>query len=475
MAKIVFQALKMQYTYEGEQNPILLLNDFYLKAGQKVLLRGRSGSGKTTLLRLVEGSISQDECDIQYQSRSVLIYQDLRLVEQRTVLENVLSGDWTNHRWQHFDFSQKHKEKALQLIQDVGLNAFKYRFVSQLSGGQQQRVAIARALMAEPDILLADECISQLDQQTALEVFHVIRQLQEKLNFCLVFSQHESLIPDSEFDEIRIIPTRKTQHISEIKNIPLSLMLIISSLITLVAISKIDFQGYSSASALTNSLQLLFKFLNIQSHTFADFNWNSTMNAFVITIAIAWLSTLLGMLISFPIAILSAQSILLQNSYIIFRTFLMGLRTIPSLVWALIFVAALGIGPIAGIFALTTYSIGYISKLLYEGIEDLERKSYQAVRSLGANRFQAFQFSLVPELRPLITSIFIFMLEYNIRSATLLGIVGAGGIGQELMYALEWRRFDYATIILLLIAFIVFIIDFISLKLRQSIKSQRRI
>ena len=91
--------------------------------------------------------ISQDECDIQYQSRSVLIYQDLRLVEQRTVLENVLSGDWTNHRWQHFDFSQKHKEKALQLIQDVGLNAFKYRFVSQLSGGQQQRVAIARALV----------------------------------------------------------------------------------------------------------------------------------------------------------------------------------------------------------------------------------------------------------------------------------------------------------------------------------------
>jgi phosphonate transport system permease protein len=113
--------------------------------------------------------------------------------------------------------------------------------------------------------------------------------------------------------------------------------------------------------------------------------------------------------------------------------------------------------------------------LIYEGIEDLEQKNFRTLKHMGASSFQAFWFALRPLARPLLISYFIFMLEYNFRSASLLGVVGAGGIGQELMYALEWRRFEYAGIIILLMICCVLFFDFLSYSVRKKMRKNREI
>jgi phosphonate transport system permease protein len=151
----------------------------------------------------------------------------------------------------------------------------------------------------------------------------------------------------------------------------------------------------------------------------------------------------------------------------------MCLRSIPALIWALFFVAGLGLGVVSGIAALTVYSVGYFTKLLYEGIEDLERKPFWALQHLGASRWQAMWHALLPASKPLLISSFVFMLEYNVRSASLLGLVGAGGLGQDLMYAIEWR--DYATVfsILVLLILVVLFFDQLSRWTRERIKILR--
>ncbi len=176
-----------------------------------------------------------------------------------------------------------------------------------------------------------------------------------------------------------------------------------------------------------------------------------------------------------PFALLAANDIapIWVNKPV--RIGLMCLRSIPALIWALIFVAAFGVGAMAGVFSLALYTAGYLGKLIYEGVEDLEQRAFKSLRHLGASRFQSMRMSLIPPAKPMLLSHFIFMFEYNIRAASLLGIVGAGGIGQELMYALEWRRFDHAGIILLMLLGIIFVADQISEKLRQQLKRRRRL
>lgn len=151
----------------------------------------------------------------------------------------------------------------------------------------------------------------------------------------------------------------------------------------------------------------------------------------------------------------------------------MAVRTIPSLVWAIIFVAAFGLGSIAGICALTLYSVGYLGKLIYESLEDLEQKAFASLRQMGASRLQAFMLSLFPQARSLLVAHFIFMFEYNIRAASLLGLVGAGGIGQDLMYYLEWRRFSEAGLILLIMISIIYVADIVSNLLRKRLLQDR--
>lgn len=166
----IFSASLLKYRYLGTEKLSFEFHDFYLNENETILLQGASGFGKTTLLRLVEGSLDRKDCNIETDCSAVLVYQDLRLVAERSLLENVLSGAYKELPAHRFKFTNSQIERAIYLLEKVQLSGHQNKkFVSELSGGQKQRVAIARALMNSPKILL-DECFSQIDKQTALDI-----------------------------------------------------------------------------------------------------------------------------------------------------------------------------------------------------------------------------------------------------------------------------------------------------------------
>jgi phosphonate transport system permease protein len=191
------------------------------------------------------------------------------------------------------------------------------------------------------------------------------------------------------------------------------------------------------------------------------------------TLQMALLGTVFGFLIACPLGFLSADGVTSKWFSRPLRFCLMILRSVPALIWALFFVSSLGLGVVSGVAALSVYSIGYFAKLLYEGVEDLERKPFMALQQLGATRWQAARHALLPSSKPLLISSFIFLLEYNVRSASLLGLVGAGGLGQDLMYYIEWREYSSVFAILLLFVSVVLIFDQVSRLTREQIKKRR--
>jgi phosphonate transport system permease protein len=146
------------------------------------------------------------------------------------------------------------------------------------------------------------------------------------------------------------------------------------------------------------------------------------------SLAMAFLGTVLAVVVALPLALLGAGkiigSVLLRFSV---RRLYDGLRGIDTLIWALIFVAAVGMGPFAGILALAVPDIGTLSKLFSEALESADRRQVEAVRAAGANRVLAVRLGLIPQVAPVMLSQILYTLESNARSSTVLGIVGAGG------------------------------------------------
>ena len=187
----------------------------------------------------------------------------------------------------------------------------------------------------------------------------------------------------------------------------------------------------------------------------------------------ALLGTVIGIALSFPFGVLAARELGPPKLRPFVRFLLNTVRTVPSIFWALVFVAMLGLGPVSGVFALAAYSTGYLTKFFYEGLEDVDPRAALALKALGASRTQSFLLAIFPAARPVLTGSCFFMFEYNIRAASILGIVGAGGIGQDLMYYIEWRQFPSAAAGLLLLLVIVVGLDTISERLRKQLAAQR--
>ena len=155
------------------------------------------------------------------------------------------------------------------------------------------------------------------------------------------------------------------------------------------------------------------------------------------------------------------------------RMLLNMIRTIPSLLWALLAVVIVGSNSLAGVIALTFYSIGYLGKFYSEAFEAADVRVRSALRDMGASRMQAFQYGLWPNVKPLIWSHSLWMLEYNVRSASIIGYVGAGGIGLHLkLYADSPNSWDKFSTVLLCILFIVTLLDFLGERIRKRIKQR---
>ena len=149
----------------------------------------------------------------------------------------------------------------------------------------------------------------------------------------------------------------------------------------------------------------------------------------VITIKMAFVSTLIGFIISVPIASLAANNLVPLPIAIPARIVLAGLRSLPSIIWALLFAIALGFGPLPGILAMTLYTIGYLGKLQYEAMEGIANAPLESAMAMGLTHSERLFHVVIPESSNDLLSQLMFMFEYNVRHGTVLGLVGAGGIG----------------------------------------------
>jgi phosphonate transport system permease protein len=144
-------------------------------------------------------------------------------------------------------------------------------------------------------------------------------------------------------------------------------------------------------------------------------------------------------------------------------------RSVPSIVWALLFVAAVGLGAMAGVLGLVAYSVGYLTKFFYEAFEGAETAAAGALAELGASGPKRFVHAVWPVALPALAGAILFMLEYNVRAASVLGIVGAGGIGHDLKLAVDWSNWHVVGAILALLALAVLAVDAFSAWARARI------
>ncbi len=200
----------------------------------------------------------------------------------------------------------------------------------------------------------------------------------------------------------------------------------------------------------------------------ADWACSPAIHGLSETIEIAFLATLFGMLLSLPLSMMAAHNLSPIWLSLFTRNFLAGLRVLPSLVWALLFVIMFGPGPLAGVLAMTLYTVGYLGKLQYEALEGVSRHPLEAARAMGLPRWQIARYFALPEASNAILSQILFMFEYNIRHGSVIGLVGAGGIGWYLNnYLGVFARYDRALALIIVIYVAVVIIDQISLSIRH--------
>ena len=193
------------------------------------------------------------------------------------------------------------------------------------------------------------------------------------------------------------------------------------------------------------------------------------------TIAMAFIGTLLGAVFAFPLSFLASRNVT-RSRPLQFgtRRFADLLRSFDYLIWALIFVRAIGLGPLAGIMAIAIVEIGTFVKLYSEAIENLDRKQIDGVMAAGGDGLQRIRFGVLPQVLPMMLSNTLYMFEHNVRSASILGIVGAGGIGFLLADRLRAYELQEACLIIILIIVAVYAIDYLSKTLRERLIGDHR-
>ena len=189
------------------------------------------------------------------------------------------------------------------------------------------------------------------------------------------------------------------------------------------------------------------------------------------TVAMSIAGTALAVAFSLPLALLSARNTT-PNAivYQVTRLILNLLRSIPELIMGIIFVAMVGFGALPGVLALGLHSIGMVGKFFAESIEHVDEKPIEAARAAGATPFQVIWHAVLPQVMPQLADTTIYRWEYNFRASTVLGAVGAGGIGFELIAALRVLEYAQVSAILLCILACVTIVDGIGAQLRKSLK-----
>jgi phosphonate transport system permease protein len=194
------------------------------------------------------------------------------------------------------------------------------------------------------------------------------------------------------------------------------------------------------------------------------------------TLSIALLGTTLAAVAALPVSLLAARNIIPSNLLRFpVRRFLDSIRGVDTLIWALVWINVVGLGPFAGVLAIALSDFGAFGKLFSEAIEAADKKQVEGIRASGGNALHEIRFGLMPQVLPVIAGQVLYFIESNTRSATIIGIVGAGGIGLQLaeqIRVLEWQKVSF---LILMILVAVAAIDWISGKLRFAIIGQRAV
>jgi len=221
---------------------------------------------------------------------------------------------------------------------------------------------------------------------------------------------------------------------------------------------------------LITSLDRIFEF---SGKLFAAPDWTylpQLLTKLLETVEMTLLGTAIACAISLPLGFLAARNTSPHPViYRLTRDLLSLMRSLPELVWALIFVSAVGLGPLPGVMALAFVTVGFMGKFFADSVEVVGIKAVEGLRAHGANWLQVRLYAILPQALPDFSGITIFMLDHNLRQATILGLVGAGGIGYDLVVAMRMFEYERMLLILLSIYLIVTLLDRISDLVRSKI------
>ena len=249
-------------------------------------------------------------------------------------------------------------------------------------------------------------------------------------------------------------------------------LMIVILLITIASFIYIDYSSlaYLSGEYIVSILQGLFQ--PDWTYVYTPGSGEDLLSLMLDTVAIAFFGTIIGVVLSIPFILLGAYSLWGKFKIVprITRGFLNVLRAIPTLIYAILFVRIVGPGEFAGALAIGVQMVGMLGKLIGEAMDKIDDTPVEAMESVGASSFQVFQYGRLAQVMPVAASHTINHFEIAVRSATILGLVGAGGIGAPIIFALQARNWGRVSIILLAIIIVVVLIDQLSTFIRKKLK-----
>jgi len=187
------------------------------------------------------------------------------------------------------------------------------------------------------------------------------------------------------------------------------------------------------------------------------------------TLAIAFMGTIVGAVLSIPLAFLAASNIVPKPAAWLTRLLLIVIRTIPALVYGLMFIRVSGPGPFAGVLTIGITSVGMLAKLYVDAIEELDTRVLESMTSIGCTTFEKIRYGIFPQLLSVFMSVTIYRFDMNMREASILGLVGAGGVGAPLIFAMNSYKWNQVGSLLIGLVVLILLIELLSNKLRSKL------
>ncbi len=235
------------------------------------------------------------------------------------------------------------------------------------------------------------------------------------------------------------------------------------------SMSAVDLSNANNSNGLQVAASIIGGILHPDTELLFNLTTSGVAYLLLETMCIAFLGTIVGAVLSVPLSFLAATNLVPRPIALLVRGFIMAVRTIPAFIYGLMFIRVTGPGPFAGLLTMSMCSIGMISKMFIESIEDLDIKILESLDAAGCTMFQKIRYGILSQLFPDFMSTLIYRFDMNLRDATVLGLVGAGGIGAPLIFAMSAYKWNQVGAILAGLIVLILIIEVISGKIRVKL------